>query len=670
MQTYNSGYVDVLDGIRGNALMLDVSQSFFGYAVPGNPASGLAPNPNYLRPFIGSRGVFQDRYNDNRTLRATAFVRHDFTEKSRHWLPKLLGRQTLTMVAVNYRVDRENFSGNTAFMDYDDLRAIGISDAQSRASANSWGAIMYLGPSVAGRSTASGLGLTGYKGTLVLPDNVNLNYISSTGEIRTGSVRVHNIDNEPIGRLATGIGMARDELDTAAAVLQSHWWDGLLVTTYGVRRDKVKQYTVSSASFANRTDFTRVFDPRALDTSTPANEGERDTVTYSGVLRTNKIIGRWMPRGVELDLHYGWSENYQGLSGVRSVDGGFFDAPIGETKELGFSMNLFNSRLFFRANWFETAQQNLPDTSVDESISTITTMIPDSPSGGIYNLYTQAQLAAVGFTMPPGVEEAFGIRIGAPNADGYQSYTRGFSGRDIKEAVSKGFEWEATYNVTDNWRIAANVAKVEAVESGKGRNWADTVAWVEQHWFANPAIRALRVGVGGVLETLGGWEQRAITGFRNAQETDGASNHNIRKWRANLVTNYTFRTGSRLKGFGVGGGVRFQDRIFLGYLGKANPADPNGSLIADPAHPIMGPTETDFDCWVSYRRRILNEKVMLKVQLNVRNVFSDDELIPIRAQQADVYSQYPAFDHYKSTNYQLFRIAAPRTFQLRATFNF
>ena len=123
-------------------------------------------------------------------------------------------------------------------------------------------------------------------------------------------------------------------------------------------------------------------------------------------------------------------------------------------------------------------------------------------------------------------------------------------------------------------------------------------------------------------------------------------------------------------GVGVGGGLRFQDRVFLGYLGKPNPADPAGALIADPTRPILGPTETNFDFWASYRRRILGDKVSLKLQLNVRNAFVDDKLIPIRAQQAEVYSKYPAFDHYKATGYQLFRIAAPRTIQLTATFGF
>ncbi len=336
---------------------------------------------------------------------------------------------------------------------------------------------------------------------------------------------------------------------------------------------------------------------------------------------------------------------------------------------MGFSMNLLNDRLFFRANWFQTEQQNLVDSGVSESIDTITAQMPDSPSGGIYGLQTLAELNAVGFTMPPGVVEAFGITFSPPNADGYVNYTRGNSASDIKKAMSKGFEFETTYAITRNWRLTMNVSQIKAIESERGQNWAETVEWVKQNWFNNPAIRALRVGVGGQLDTIGGWEQRAVTGFRNVQEADGASNPNIREWRANLVTNYTFPRNTPLAGFGVGGAVRFQDRVFLGYAGNVNPADPAGSLISDVSRPIMGPTETDYDAWISYRRP-LGDKMMLKLQLNVRNLFSKDELIPFRAQQAPIYEAYAAFDHYKATDYQIFRIAARRTISLRATLEF
>jgi hypothetical protein len=295
--------------------------------------------------------------------------------------------------------------------------------------------------------------------------------------------------------------------------------------------------------------------------------------------------------------------------------------------------------------------------------------MPDSPSGGIYGLNTVAQLNAAGFQMPPGVVEAFGIVITPPNADGYADYSRTYSASDIKTALAKGFEFETTYNITRNWRLTANVARVEAIESNRGQNWADTVEWVKENWFNNPAIRDLRVGVGGQLDTIGGWEQRAVTGFINVLEADGASNPNIREWRANLVTNYTFARDSRFKGFGVGGAVRFQDEIFLGYAGKQNPADPAGSLIADVTQPIMGPTETDYDAWISYEYPFGTDK-LLRLQLNIRNIFAKDELIPIRAQPADIYSKYSAFDHYAPYAYQLYRIGAPRTISLRATIEF
>lgn len=666
-QRYVSGYVEALDGIRGNALMLDVSEGEFAYATPGVPSSGLRANPNFLRPFVGSRGTWANREREGETLRLTGFLKHNFAERGNSWLGKLLGQQTITAVGFKYEENRANMNGNTAFIDYDDSRALGLSDAQSRANANTLGFLFYLGDSVAGKDTTKNLHIPRYRGGAVYPDTIDLNYIQTpTGQIATGTARVHHINNEPLERLATGASLARDELDTVAAVLQSHWWDGLLITTYGWRRDKVEQYT--SPAFPQRTDFTRIINEGRLD-DTPTGTGEKDTLTYSGVLRTNKLIGRWMPRGVELDLHYGWSENYQGLSGSRSVKGGFYDAPIGETKEMGFSMSLLNDKLFFRANWFETLQQNLVDSGVAESIDTITFQMPDSPSGGIYGLQTKAELDAVGFQMPPGVIEAFGITFSQPDADGYVSYNRGNNASDIKTALSKGFEFETTYNITRNWRLTANVAKIEAIESQRGQNWRETVEWVKENWFNNPAIRALRVGVGGQLDTIGGWEQRAITGFLNVLEADGASNPNIRRWRANLVTNYTFPKESRFAGFGVGGAMRFQDRIFLGYEGKQNPADPAGSLISDVTKPIMGPTQTDYDAWISYRRRV-SENMMLKVQLNIRNVFAGNELVPFRAQQAPIYEQYAAFDHYRDSGYMIYRIGAPRTISLRATLEF
>lgn len=664
-QTYNNGYIDALDGIRGNALMLDISQGDFAYVTPGNPSSGTALNPNFLRPKVGTRGNFADRFNQNATARATAFLRHDFTRRSSNFLAKLLGRQDLTVLASSYKSDAHSLTGQPQFMDYDNLRTLGFSDANARANgAGQLGNIFYLGDSIANRTTASGLNLTGYKGDFSYVDNVNIAYRDTANLIRTGSVRVHNYDNEPHDRLATGAAISRDTLDTVAAVLQSHWWDGALITTVGWREDRVKRYT--SGVFSRRVDQTIIYDSALLNTSVPSESATGRTKTYGGVVKVNKVVGRFMPAGVDLDLHYGWSENFQGLSGGRSVKGGFYPAPVGDTKELGFSMGLFNQKLFFRANWFETSQQNLTDTDIDQPINTVIFQLPSR----LYQVYPVAVLQAAGFVMPPSTVDSGAFRLGPANAAGLSAYSVVFQGVDIKSAISKGFELETTYNVVSNWRMAVNVAQVKSTESGKGQNWAPTVEWVKKNWFDKPSVANLSTGQGGSLDPVSGWEQRAVTDFISAQERNGASNPEIRKWRVNVVTNYSFTKESRLKGFGVGGGARYQDNVFLGYLGKVNPANPGGTLIADVAKPIYGPTETEFDFWASYQRRIFSDKVPWKLQLNIRNAFTNDKLIPFKAQQLDIFSKYPAFDAYKASGYMLYRIAAPRTIELRSTFKF
>ena len=119
----------------------------------------------------------------------------------------------------------------------------------------------------------------------------------------------------------------------------------------------------------------------------------------------------------------------------------------------------------------------------------------------------------------------------------------------------------------------------------------------------------------------------------------------------------------------MGSGVRYQSEVFIGFVGKPNPADPL-SYVSDITKPQYGPSETEFDFWVSYERKIFGEKILWKLQLNIRNAFTGNELIPVQAQLIDIYSEYAAYDGYKAYNYNLVRIAAPRVIELRSTFRF
>jgi hypothetical protein len=109
------------------------------------------------------------------------------------------------------------------------------------------------------------------------------------------------------------------------------------------------------------------------------------------------------------------------------------------------------------------------------------------------------------------------------------------------------------------------------------------------------------------------------------QERSAASE--IRKWRYNVITNYSFRTGA-LKGAGVGGSYRWQDKVIIGYPVLPGTA---GQASFDLSKPFYGPSEDAVDLWASYERPV-NEKIGWKIQLNVRNAFAKDGLIPISVQ--------------------------------------
>ena len=81
------------------------------------------------------------------------------------------------------------------------------------------------------------------------------------------------------------------------------------------------------------------------------------------------------------------------------------------------------------------------------------------------------------------------------------------------------------------------------------------------------------------------------------------------------------------------------------------------------------PSYTFWNAMFGYRGETSDGRTW-RVGLNIQNVFANDELVPIRAQPADLYSQYAAFDHYKPYDYMLYRIGAPRTISLRATLEF
>ena len=148
------------------------------------------------------------------------------------------------------------------------------------------------------------------------------------------------------------------------------------------------------------------------------------------------------------------------------------------------------------------------------------------------------------------------------------------------------------------------------------------------------------------------WNQNFYSDYSRTRLSEGNRSPELREWRFNLVTSYDFRSGI-LRNVTMGAGYRWQDKIAIGY----KPVDTNNPNVIsfDLQNPYMGPTEDAIDLWVGYRRK-LSSKVDWRIQLNVRDAFKGNNLIPLTTQPDGSVAAW--------------RLGPSQTWQLTNTFTF
>jgi outer membrane receptor protein involved in Fe transport len=219
----------------------------------------------------------------------------------------------------------------------------------------------------------------------------------------------------------------------------------------------------------------------------------------------------------------------------------------------------------------------------------------------------------------------------SPAVDSVKSYQRiapaGLALTSDNE--SDGYEFEFTANPTQSLRLTFNAAKTTAIRSNVGSADLDeTVAYMDAQMLGNAGnmrqFNGAYVANNELRATYATWRGQ----YALAKLQDGAAVAELRKWRFNLVANYTFVTGT-LKGAFVGGGYRWQSKNVIGYPMVYGTASNYGTY--DLTKPFYGPSEDAIDLWAGYSRK-LTEKIDWKIQLNVRNVGDKDGIIPITVQ--------------------------------------
>lgn len=493
---------------------------------------------------------------------------------------------------------------------------------------------------------------------------------------------------------------------------QSYFWQNRLVTTLGWRHDdfKVRKSTTGAITdAAGNTVAAALTSTQIYDSSTGYvmnpdylmtrwnrwDELSGDTKTLGAAFRPFQgwsSIERRANNGSQLfdfvrsvTFYANYSDNFNPPSTFQT-DFTFksLPKPTGEGKELGIGFNLMENKLVARVNWFETKSQ-------DERTSAASTLMTRLLYGDTTLMYWWADAVVrirngisptsttwKSETLTTSQISQIWALMGLPT-----NYYSGMSAGATQDSKATGWEVNLTYNPTRNWTMKLTGAKQVTTYKNIAPQFDEWYAVRKKVWDAAVATDiADFVDANNVSYSLSNfWSSYGYTSAARLSNTDGnttakkyfdntvlsqyglakalegAVSANQRKYRASFLTNYNFTSG-KLRGFAVGGSERWESRAAVGYMGKA--ADPtlpttlNAYDITKPVYFDNGNFYTDL--WVSYTRKVFNDKIRMKIQLNCQNVTEDGHLEPIAV-------------NYDGKAYA-YRIIDSRQFQLTTTFDF
>jgi len=442
----------------------------------------------------------------------------------------------------------------------------------------------------------------------------------------------------------------------------------------------------------------------------PYNELTGRTKTAGGVFRPFKGWGAieagadsgslfWQfVRG--LGFSYNQSDNFNPPAAARGdFYGNALPKPTGKGKDYGIQFSLFDNKLFGRVTRFEASNQ-------DENIAAPNAFnrLRDNIDHTLFRNWART-LALINLGRDP-TDQDFTANITQVEEDAiranvdqvwglpydyYGSLPYGLGA--TRNAEARGFEAEINYNPTRSWTMKFTLGKQQTRYASVLKEYAPWEAERMSVWQAARASDYLLPQYQHLATyTTAGGREVDLTEFWSSygynanlfpdqangyahpeayyegilapqvafdRDLEGQTVRGQRKYRWSFLTNYRFMEGP-LKGLGIGGSQRWEDKAILGYYGKASGANfYNGEPVIDMSditRPIYDSSNTYTDLWISYTRPILRGTVGMKIQLNINNVFESGSLRPVGV-------------NYDGSPYS-FRIIDPRQFVLTTTFDF
>lgn len=609
-----------------------------------------APNPNFGRPMMMTRHFNTHVFDEStrETARATLFYKLNFAKDRDDWM-KWLGNHTFTLLADREEQDLFRYGSRASSYAGSFDPADHLTAADPTTFARNVPFIIYLGPPQLNAFTDPNFKLEDF--VLTADNDYDFSYDAVVGEHET-FYWDKRAEEWKRGTFTAKEMLQRDPnlqnilIESKALNLSSEFFDGNLVVNTGYREDTVED-------LANRippraSDRTPVLDPSVFNLHNGTEQFAEASGSIFGWGAVAFLPESWNPMSdwMNVSIHYNESDNFVPSAGIESPLGSPLPAPTGESKDYGVSFYLFEDKVVARLNWYDSTLANRSQGGpLNQTYSDAARFLgflnrdiqdynePDSDKSQYPRIEEAKQAFSEMDTLLRAQGNLYQNKEISFNEDGTVSQvTENIS--DTSDVAAKGFEAEIILNPTPNWRIALNLAKQEAALD---RFMPFLTDFFEN--FYNPYVAKW-----GQLEFNGPAQinnpdatfSRQVDVNRFVYLTgklqEGRPTAELRPWRFNAITNYNFSEG-RLKGFGIGGALRWQDSGVIGFPTLPGVIAGRDTFIPDITNGYQGSTETNIDAFLSYRRKIFDNKIDWSIRLNVKNLNADKNgVIPIRAQ--------------------------------------
>lgn len=662
-------------------------------------------NPNFGRPYYLSTSNRDNRLDERKSTRLTAFFMHDFGKND--GFTKWFGQHKISALADEYTEEYRSF--NDQLSNFSDDFNLGWHIGHSGAPAPTHtyrrtSSVVYLGPSIQSyiddpfnpatplsvsdiRIEASDYNLLvdspisqsmtywsrGADADAELRDpNAKPNALTAPGRYLTNGDEEWKQGNVTAQWIPTTNNTARfTEVRSWAINDQSFFFNNHLVANIGYREDVVENWLNSTTRnndsgvpIVSREDFTYLDGKYTKIDGGPDGSG---SFGYGGVLHLPRELLR-MPSWLNMSVHYNFSKNFVPDATRESFDEDIMLAPVpspeGESTDFGFTLDLFESKVIARLNWYENSVLNAPN-----GLGSLFNRF----LGQTHRFYHETQRDRVDLD-----QDGDGMLDAEFDPEEYPNFARAMDANeryraildkgylqaeieqgktelnddgtltksqpwlsnlhDTQDVSAKGFEANITYNPMRNWRMQFNVARQETKTANVGPAMTRIVDDILpiyldtadlSYWNPSKEARGLLVSGGRV----GG----DIRNYFKVKRLEGQDNPEVREWRMNAVTNYSFREGP-LKGFQLGGAARWQSSGVIGYELMNYAVDPNRPdqtiLIDNLDAAYESEEQLNVDLKFGYSRKIMEGRVGWDLRLNLKNVnnWDSDDLSVIDVQ--------------------------------------